>query len=163
MKPWLLIGYGNPGRGDDGLGPALVERLESAGVEGLELMSDYQLTVDLAYDIASFETVVFADAAASGEAPYTFRSIAPGAPLRFTSHSQSAEGVLYLAETLFGAHVCGFQLGVRGYRFDEFNESLSPGALSNLEASVDFVLEHLLNCADPRKLAEDVSLESADS
>ncbi|WP_022948171.1 homospermidine synthase [Methylohalobius crimeensis] len=25
----LVLGYGNPGRGDDGLGPALVERLES--------------------------------------------------------------------------------------------------------------------------------------
>lgn len=144
MKPLLLIGYGNPGRGDDGLGPALVERLETLDIGGIELMSDYQLTVDMAHDIASFESVVFADAAMTGPAPFSFSSTEPGAPLSFTSHSQRPEGVLYLAQTLFGGRAQGHLLGIRGYQFGQFNEELSPEAERNLEAAVGFVVDDLL-------------------
>jgi len=144
LKPLLLIGYGNPGRGDDGLGPALVERLETLDIGGIELMSDYQLTVDMAHDIASFESVVFADAAMTGPAPFSFSSTEPGAPLSFTSHSQRPEGVLYLAQTLFGGRAQGHLLGIRGYQFGQFNEELSPEAERNLEAAVGFVVDDLL-------------------
>jgi len=144
LKPLLLIGYGNPGRGDDGLGPALVARLESLGLTGLETMSDYQLTVDMAHDVASFEAVVFADAAMSGPDPFSFSPVAPGAPLSFTSHSQRPEGVLYLAETLFGGRAQGHLLGIRGYHFGEFSEALSPEATRNLDATVDFVIHRVL-------------------
>jgi hydrogenase maturation protease len=150
----LLIGYGNPGRGDDGLGPALVESLESLSPKGLRLISDYQLTVDLAYDIAPFETVIFADAAMTGVAPFSFRSIAPAAPLSFTSHSQRPEGVLYTAHALFGARTRAYLLGIRGYRFNEFNEVLSAGGRRNLEASLAFVCDRILSCPDAGILAE---------
>jgi len=42
----LVYGYGNPGRGDDGLGPALVEALELLGATGLDCESDYQLAIE---------------------------------------------------------------------------------------------------------------------
>lgn len=144
MNRALLIGYGNPGRGDDGLGPALVDELERAGTPGLALMSDYQLTIDLAHDIAPFETVVFADAAMTGCEPFSFHSIAPLPPLSFTSHSQRPEGVLYVARALFGAHTRGWVLGIRGYHFHEFRESLSSEGRRNLEASLAFVRDRLV-------------------
>ena len=36
----LLIGYGNAGRGDDGLGPAFAERIEAAGLPGVDVDID---------------------------------------------------------------------------------------------------------------------------
>jgi len=144
LKPLLLIGYGNPGRGDDGLGPALVDRLESLELAGIELLSDYQLTVDMAHDIASFEKVVFADAAMTGAEPFSLTRIEPGAPLSFTSHCQRPEGLLYLAQSLFGARARAHVLGIRGYSFGHFSEELSPEAARNLDAAVDFVVDHLL-------------------
>ena len=42
----LVIGYGNPGRCDDGLGPALVARLESLRIPGLSVEVDYQLSIE---------------------------------------------------------------------------------------------------------------------
>ena len=42
----LFYGYGNPGRGDDGLGPALVAALESLISTGLDCESAYQLSVE---------------------------------------------------------------------------------------------------------------------
>lgn len=144
MSDMLLIGYGNPGRGDDGLGPALADRLEALGVEGLELISDYQLTVDMAHDIAGHQRVVFADAAMTGPEPFSYTSVEPGAPLSFTSHSQSPEGVLYLSRVLFGCGASAALLGIRGYQFDEFSETLSPRAMDNLEAALAFVVNRLL-------------------
>ena len=57
----LLIGFGNPGRKDDGLGPMLARILERDGIAGLDVDSDYQLTVEDAEAVARYDEVVFAD------------------------------------------------------------------------------------------------------
>ena len=41
----LLLCYGNPGRLDDGLGPAFGEVLERESLPGVTVDLDYQLTV----------------------------------------------------------------------------------------------------------------------
>ena len=47
----LVIGYGNPGRQDDGLGAAVIERLEALGLEGVTVDADYQLNIEDAADM----------------------------------------------------------------------------------------------------------------
>ena len=135
----LLIGYGNPGRLDDGLGPALAAQVEKLGIPGLTVDSDYQLTVEHAADAAECDAVIFADAAVSGPEPFGFREIQPTqATPGFSSHALEPEDVLALARTMFGARTRGFALGIRGYRFDEFGETLSDEARKNLVAAVSF-------------------------
>jgi len=65
----LVIGYGNPGRRDDGLGPALAERLQELRLPGVDVDADYQLTVEDAAAAAEHDVVVFADAAQAGPEP----------------------------------------------------------------------------------------------
>lgn len=139
----LVIGYGNPGRLDDGLGPALAEALESLELPGLTVEAEYQLTVEDAALVAEHDVVVFADAAVDGPEPFEFRSVEPVAGAGFTSHSVEPAGVLALARELFGARTAGYVLGIRGYEFDEFGERLSAGARANLEAATRF-LERLI-------------------
>ena len=43
----LVIGYGNPGRRDDGLGPSFADILAAEGIPGVDVDSDYQLTVEV--------------------------------------------------------------------------------------------------------------------
>jgi hypothetical protein len=40
---------------------------------------------------------------------------------------------------MFGAHAKAYALGIRGYQFDDFGESLSPKAEENLAAAVRFL------------------------
>ena len=136
----LLIGYGNPGRLDDGLGPALAAEVEKLGIPGLDVDSDYQLTVEHASDVAAYDAVIFADADVSGREPFSFGEIEPaaGAP-GLSSHAIEAADVLAMAWKMFGARTRGFALGIRGYRFNEFGEELSEKARTNLTAAVDFV------------------------
>lgn len=135
----LLIGYGNPGRRDDGLGPALAAALEGLDLPGVTIDSDYQLTVEDAAAVAEHNVVVFADAAVSGPEPFSFCRIEPGDTVTFSSHSASPEGVLGLAQELFNARPPAYVLGIRGYDFNEFGEALSAPARANLAAAVEFI------------------------
>ena len=132
----LLIGYGYPGRVDDGLGPAFAQAIENLEIPDLEIDANYQLMVEDASAIARHDVVVFADASLNGPEPYDIREIQPGGHLGFSSHSVSPETVLDLAHSLFGAHTRGFMIGIRGYEFNEFGEWLSEKAQENLKHAV---------------------------
>lgn len=135
----LVIGYGNPGRLDDGLGPALAAMLEECGLENVEIDSDYQLTVENAAQAAEVGLVVFADASTSCQEPFEFYPVEPEINLSFSSHHVSAEVVIGLARDLFLSCPDAYMLSIRGYEFDRFGECLSKQAQDNLGSAVEFV------------------------
>ncbi len=137
----LLIGYGNPGRLDDGLGPALAAKLEACSIEGLSVESDYQLVVEHAHDVAGYDVAIFADAALHGDAPYSFKELGCPESPKFDSHAVTPETVLFLAKKMFNATTKGYLLGIRGYEFDGFGERISERAAKNLDAAFQFVRE----------------------
>lgn len=140
----LVIGYGNPGRLDDGLGPALAEAVEAMNLSGVTVDSDYQLTVEDAAAVAEHDAVIFADAAVDGDGPFYFRPIHAETDSSFTSHSVRPEAVLGLAQSLFTAETKGYALGIRGFEFNEFGQRLSDRAQENLAAAIDFIRSILL-------------------
>ena len=134
----LLIGYGNPGRGDDGLGPAFAEMISAAGLPLLSVEIDYQLTVDHAPLIAQQDRVIFADAAMGLSEPFRFEALEPSAPAALGSHSVTPAAVLTLARDLFGDAPAAFLLGISGSEFNEVKEGLSDTARMNLRLAADF-------------------------
>jgi hydrogenase maturation protease len=135
----LLIGYGNPGRLDDGLGPAFARAIEDLELPDVEVEADYQLTVENAAEVARFGAVVFADADTAGPEPFWVKAIQGGSSqVSFSSHSISPEGVLALARDLFHATPRAYLLGIRGYEFNEFGERLSDQAKENLHAAIEY-------------------------
>lgn len=139
----LLIGFGNPGRGDDGLGPAFSEGMASRAIAGLEVDTDYQLVAEHALAISEHDLVVFADAEMGGEGSYSFRGIGPGEPEALGSHSLGPEAVLALCKTLYGAEPRAYVLGISGCEFGEVREGLSERAISNLAEAETFFLSWL--------------------
>lgn len=135
----LVIGYGNLGRLDDGLGPLLAMELEKLELPDVTVDADYQLTVEDAAAVAGHDVVIFADASVSGDEPFFFKRIEPVAALSFSSHSVEPAAVLALAAELFKAEPVGYALGIRGYEFNEFGERLSEPAKANLAAALAFV------------------------
>lgn len=140
----LVLGYGNPGRLDDGLGPALAEAIEKLHLPEVDTDADYQLTVEDAAAAAQHDVVVFADAAEAGPEPFYFRPVAAGGGAGFTSHGCRPGGVMALAGELFRAATKGYILGIRGYEFNEFGEALSDRARSNLAAAAAFLRQVLV-------------------
>ena len=145
----LLLGIGNPGRQDDGLGPALAEAVERLAIPGVTVDADYQLTVEDAAAIAEHEVVIFADADAAGEAPFSFRTVAARRALEWSSHGVEPETLLGLVEEIFGRAPPAYVLGIRGRCFGELREELSDEARQHLAAALAFVEEWLRSGADP--------------
>lgn len=142
-KQVLLIGYGNPGRLDDGLGPALAEIIEKKNLQGLDVDADYQLTVEDASAIAQHEIVIFADASVNGNEPFYFERLKPKPAVSFSSHSVEPEALVALSQELFGSLAKCYVLGIRGYEFNEFGERLSEKAQINLKAAAEFIEEKI--------------------
>ena len=139
-----MLGYGNPARGDDGLGPALVERIGSLALEGVETRVDYQLCVEDAMDIGRFDQVIFVDASLDATPPYLHYRLAETlAPTTLDTHSVSPEALIHLARTLFGATSSASILAIRGYDFTTFSERLSPAARRNLNVALDYLIKGL--------------------
>ncbi len=135
----LILACGNPGRMDDGLGPALAARLEADVPAGVTVEADYQLMIEDAAAVAQHDVVIFVDADKTGPAPYAFRPVAPDTTASFSTHSVSAGAVLALAVSCFQSRARAFALGIRGYAWDAFGERLSPGATDNLNAATRFL------------------------
>lgn len=136
----LVLGWGNPGRGDDGLGPALAELLEQRLSDRVDAESDYQLQVEDAAECAGHRRVIFVDADRIGPEPFSCRPLAPTtSAVSFSSHSVSPGGLLAITHELFGKEPEAWLVGVRGYEFDTFHEGLSRRARANLLAAADYL------------------------
>ena len=135
----LVLCYGNPGRLDDGLGPALAAAVERLEIPGVTVDSDYQLSVENAADIAEHDAVVFADASVSAPDPFTFERIEPSHSASFTTHSLLPADLVGLAQSLFHTEAPAYVLAIRGHEFNEFEERLSAKAQENFAAAIEFI------------------------
>ena len=143
LAPRLIIGIGNPSRGDDAIGPLAIERLEALDLPGVELLTDFQLQVEHALDLVGRREVVFIDAAASGAAPFRFDPATPAADASATSHALSPAAVLPAFLRVTDEPLpAAFVLAVRGYDF-ELGAPLSDPAARNLEAALRMLVARL--------------------
>ncbi len=99
----LILGYGNPLRGDDGFGCEVARRL-AASVQDprVEVRELHQLTPELADPVSQAGHVIFIDAAREGEPGEIRRAvIEPAATGSFTHHMTPAT-LLACSRELYG-------------------------------------------------------------
>jgi hydrogenase maturation protease len=136
----LIIGFGNPLRCDDGLAWRVAEELSYQQLpDDVEVITQHQLTPELAFAVSRAETVLFVDAAQGGEAGEA--SCVPvnlGQDARSLTHDLSPAGVLNLARVLYGALPRGFVLSLMGECF-EHGEALSPKVEESLPRLLQLV------------------------
>lgn len=135
----LVLGYGNPTRADDGLGPAFAARVADLGLPGVLAQSCFQLDIGEAARVADYDLVLFADAVASGPEPFTCTGVVPGSDPGFGTHHTDPGQILDVAGRLYGARTPAYLLGIRGYAFEAFSETLTTHAQENLARAVTFV------------------------
>lgn len=131
----VVIGVGNPSRGDDALGPMLLDRIEAAGFAQLVIRRDFQLQIEHALDLRAAEWVLFVDAM-TGDGPDLVRltEIEPKPNLGALSHALEPEAVLDVYRQIEGqSPPPAFVLALRGKSF-ELGEGLSDCANAALSA-----------------------------
>ena len=140
MAHTLIIGYGNPLRGDDGIGPRAAELLSDEGVmrppllpEGVQVLVCHQLTIELAPQIAEADRLILIDAHATGEPGSVQQCIlTPAIPDSSNlTHHIDAQGLLAAAQMLYGHAPETMLFTVSGGSFD-YGEALTPAVAAVL-------------------------------
>ncbi|MCX7166693.1 MAG: hydrogenase maturation protease [Rhodocyclales bacterium] len=137
--PTLIFGWGNPSRGDDALGPLLVDRIAALGLPGIECLTDFQLQVEHALDLENRSRILFIDASLDASAPFAVTVLEAARDTSFTTHAMTPEAVMHV---YVGLHdeappPCTL-LAIRGERF-ELGEEISPAAASHLDAALAWI------------------------
>lgn len=123
----LIIGYGNPLRGDDAAGLAAAERLGGVAV--------HQLTPELAEAVAQAGAVVFLDADATlGPGEIAVKRVEPADVV--LAHHATPAGLLQLARTVYGTVPEAWLIGMGGEEFG-LREGLSAAAARAVERAVE--------------------------
>ena len=137
----LIIGWGNPLRGDDGLGWHAATRLAEDGrLAGATVLRRHQLTPELAQDVAAANRVVLVDAGVERGPPGTV-TVTPVEPERAgragppLSHHLDPGALAALSQRLYGRVPPMLLVRVAAASF-EAGEGLSPA----LEAALPTVL-----------------------
>jgi hydrogenase maturation protease len=145
MANLLLFGYGNPGRGDDALGPELIARIEKMQLAEVQCQNDMQLQVEHVTDLNSCDQVLFVDADMSCTEPFEFSGIVAEQDISYTSHAMSPAALLHAYRQVYGKDAPpAFLLRIRGYDFGLGNP-LSGKASANLQAATKLVIGHFAN------------------
>jgi len=140
----LVLACGNPSRGDDALGPLLIERLEAlqrAGeLDQVDLLVDFQLQIEHILDLQGRELVVFVDAAANGPEPFSFEPVQAEQEIGYTTHAMTPGALLRVFKQIRDEDPPAMRLlAIRGYAFD-LGSSISGLALENLKKAIDHLL-----------------------
>lgn len=147
MVKLLLFGYGNPGRGDDALGPELIGRIAQLHLAGVECQNDMQLQVEHVTDLAECDQVLFIDADMSCAEPFDFTEIRAVKDDSYSSHAMNPTALLHAYHQVYGRDAPpAYLLRIRGYDF-ELGDPLTEQASANLAAATRLVVEL---CTDAR-------------
>ena len=150
MAEVLLTAWGNTSRGDDALGPSLLQRLEawasSSGIAGqFEWVEDFQLQIEHALNLEGKALALYIDAGQNTAAPFSFSPIAALEQPWHTTHAMPPESVLAVFERMFQKPPCPcFTLCLRGEDFG-IREGLSAAAQNHLESALVFAQTLLKN------------------
>ena len=122
----VVFAIGNPSRGDDALGPALLRSLESALPAGTRVVDDFQLQVEHALDMQDADLVLFLDAACAQREPLRFIRLDPDPSATVFSHALAPAQLLAVFERVLGhPPPPAFVLAMRAESFD-LGAPLSP-------------------------------------
>ena len=136
-KKGLVLGIGNSGREDDGLGWLFLDHLQKSSVD-CDLEYRYQLQIEDAELISRYQKVLLVDASKSElKEGFELKPCPASAVHGFSSHELMPETVLYLAEKLFSARPCAHILAIQGYQW-RLKSGISKQALVNLENAFKF-------------------------
>jgi len=130
QAPMLIIAVGNRSRGDDAIGPLLLEQLQQAEAlnTDVEFIEDFQLQIEHALDLKNRFGVLFIDAALPDVVDgVSLVPIASNQDVLLTSHCLRAEAVLHVSKKVNGNEPPSWQLAIEGQHFELGEEVSSAG------------------------------------
>ncbi|MCS7264806.1 MAG: hydrogenase maturation protease [Armatimonadetes bacterium] len=142
MPKVLIIGYGNPLRGDDGVGWVIAENLkETLSDEKVLIKTCIQLTPELAADLSDSDFAILIDARAEEPAgAISYQQVEPLPVLTSSSHHFTPASLLSYAYHLFGKAPKTYLVSINGAEFG-YQERLSLPVQKAITKAIQIILE----------------------
>lgn len=147
-KSILLFAYGNISRGDDALGPLLLQQIQQRNIQAacgypVEFLQDFQIQVEHVMDMQRCERVLLIDASQSLQQGFAFYPIKEQQETCYTTHGMSASNLLNIYRQVHHqAAPSTYMLAIQGFHF-ELGQALSSQAQINLQSALNFLIELL--------------------
>jgi len=144
----LVVGIGNPDRGDDGAGPAVVDRLRSRLPEGVRVLECSGDVLDLIDQWTGFATTLIVDATAPGGRAGRIRRLDLVSQPLSADFSRNSTHAFGLAETVELARTLDRLPGqliaylIEGERF-AIGAPLSPAVAAAVDRAAERILAEL--------------------
>ena len=132
----LVIGYGNPLRCDDSVGPKVAEVIEELHLPDVQTLVCQQLSPEHAEPISRARTVVFVDAAVDAPKEVQLRKLEPNESSQLMAHAADPRTMLALARDVFGHCPEAWWLTIPAVNLG-FGEELSPVARHGYEVALE--------------------------
>lgn len=136
----LVIGYGNPLRCDDGVGPKVAEAVEALQLPGVRTLVCQQLSPEHAEPISRARTVVFVDAALDALTETQLRKLEPGETSQLMAHAADPRTMLAMARDVFGHAPEAWWLTIPAVKLG-FGTDFSPAAQRGFEVALEKIRE----------------------
>ncbi len=138
---FLVIGYGNTLRSDDGAGQRVAEKIARWKLPGFQTLAVHQLTPELAENIAQADTVIFVDAVATNSdnpASVKIQKLEVEDNNTSLGHSCNPRSLLSFTRVVYGKSTLAYWVLIPAVKFD-FGEELS----SLTERGIDIALRQI--------------------
>lgn len=152
---FLVIGYGNTLRGDDGVGPRVAEAIGKLHLPGVRTLILPMLTPEIAEPLSRAKKVIFVDAelvegctlqvagsessnlqpAICNPQPVRWRELQPRETSQLMAHAADPRTLLALARDVFGRTPEAWWLTIPAADLG-FSEKFSPAVQRNFESAV---------------------------
>jgi hydrogenase maturation protease len=139
----LVIACGNPLRGDDGVGRAAADIVQSWRTPGVKVLSVHQLVPELISEMKQVERVLFIDAGTNADArPFLTCILEPKKSRRFFGHHETPANLLALVGELGGRAPKAWLVSISAVSFDH-GEAITQGARNNMTAALGCIRAYL--------------------
>ncbi|HWR13795.1 MAG TPA: hydrogenase maturation protease [Terriglobales bacterium] len=150
MADVLVIGYGNPLRGDDGVGPVIAEEIAKKICDPqskVQVVACHQLNPELAEAVADTREVIFVDASVELKpGDVRISSVKPDqfSPAGFT-HSMKPSALLATASELFGQAPPAKAVAIGAASFD-IGMTLTPEVRAAVRLATEVIEKEIARC-----------------
>jgi hydrogenase maturation protease len=136
----LVIGCGNPLRGDDAAGLRAAEAVAAWAIPGVRALAVHQLVPELAEQLAAADLAIFVDAcvpapSASIDALVEAHQLVPASGASALGHTGDPRALLGLAVAIYGRCPSAWSIGIQAWSF-AFGVGLSPAGERGLAAAL---------------------------
>jgi len=139
----IVLGIGNSGRQDDGLGWMFLDFLEEQNSD-IDVEYRYQLQIEDADLISNYDTVIFVDATKEEtEEGFYIEPCHPSGKYSFSTHTLAPETVLYLSHKLYNHNPDACIFAIQGYDW-ELMIGLSEKGTINLDKAKKYFKDTVL-------------------